>query len=389
MSSAGRARPRKVALCFPLRSGPWPDIVRGVHRFAAQAEIRWLVSLFTNEDAAVALAGDPDGVVAMVRTPEAAAALAAWGGPVVDTAANLESHPFARVFLDGVRLGRVAAEHLLGLGHRRFAFVGTRDTRAGREALRGFADRLREAGFDCQVAPPGFDDPYSEGPSARADAARWLAGLEPPVALFAPHDALAHRMLEVSLSAGLRVPEDVAVLGALNDEFLCLTSRPQLSSIAAPLTAIGFESARVLDRMMAGGGPPGSPVVFQPGEVVARQSTDPGAVTDPKLTAALRFILEHAPRPIGVDDIARASEMSRSTLERRFRSRLGRGPLAELIRVRVEHAKRLLSETDLSVKEIARAAGFHDTRHLSVTFRRKTGLSPVEYRSSYPRLAAN
>ena len=95
---------------------------------------------------------------------------------------------------------------------------------------------------------------------------------------------------------------------------------------------------------------------------------------DAVLASALRYIRDHSGEPLGVDDIAGACGVSRSSLERRFRAALGRGPLAELIRVRVEHAKRLLAETPLPVKQIARAAGFHDTRHLSVTFRGKTGM---------------
>jgi LacI family transcriptional regulator len=384
MPPAAPPRSLKVALVFPLRPGPWPEIVRGVYRYAARADPPWLLSLFTHEDAGVALAGEPDGIVAMVRTPEAAAKLAAWRGPVVDTAANLESHPFARVLLDGVRIGRVAAEYLAQAKGRRFAFVGDRSTLAGREALEGFSDRLRELGLACEVAPAGqFDDPYSEEPTARTTAAVWLARLRRPVAIFACHDALAHRLVEVCSSAGLRVPDDVAVLGLLNDEFLCLTSRPPLSSLAVPLAGLGYEAARALDLMMAGGGPPDAPVLLPPGEVVVRQSTDSGAVADPEVVAALLYIRDHSRQAIGVGDIAEASGVSRSSLERRFRAALGRGPLAELIRVRVEHAKRLLAESSRPVKEVARAAGFHDTRHLSITFRAKTGMTPLEYRACF------
>jgi LacI family transcriptional regulator len=179
------------------------------------------------------------------------------------------------------------------------------------------------------------------------------------------------------------VPHDVAILGLLNDEFLCLTSQPELSSIAVPLVGLGFEAAQVLGGMMAGGNPPNAPLVLPPGEVVVRRSTDAEAVTDPQLSTALRYIRDHAGKPIDVGNIAEASGLSRSSLERRFRSSLGRGPLAELIRVRVEHAKRLLTESALAVKQIARATGFHDTRHLSVTFRAKTGMSPIEYRACF------
>ena len=384
MRPTPRRRARKVALVFPLRPGPWPEIVRGAYRYAARQSPGWLLSLFTHEDVAVALAGKPDGVIAMVRSADAAAKLAAWGGPVVDTAAELKAHPFARVFLDPVQVGRVAADYLLRERGRHFAYVGRRRRWRASGAREGFEERLREAGFTCTVAPAGqFDDPYTESPKARSEAAAWLANLPRPVALFASHDALALRLVEVCQSAGLRMPQDVAVLGMLNDEFLCLTSQPQLSSISVPLAAVGFEAGRVLDEMMEGGKRPRAPLALPPGEVVVRQSTDAEAVTDPELIAALRYIRQHSRDTIGVEDIASASGMSRSSLERRFRSSLSRGPLAELIRVRVEHARRLLTASTLSVKEIARAAGFHDTRHLSVTFRAKTGMSPVEYRACF------
>lgn len=381
MPPAPPTRSPKVSLLFPLRPGPWPDIVRGVYRYAATTDPLWSLCLHTDEDAALALAGGPDGVIAMVRTEDAAAKLAAWGGPVVDTAPNVPEHPFARVLLDGVQLGRAAAEYLMRAKGRRFAFVGVQTTLAGRRSLEGFAGRLGEAGLACEVAPHGvFDDPYAECPTTRAEAAAWLAGLEKPVSVFAGHDALAHRLIEVCVANGLRVPEDVAVLGALNDEFLCLTSSPQISSIAVPLTGVGFEAARVLDGMMVGGPRPAAPILLPAGEVVVRQSTDAGVPGDAVLAAALRYIRDHSDTSIGVEDIVGACGVSRSSLERRFRAALGRGPRAELIRVRVEHAKRLLAETPLPVKQIARAAGFHDTRHLSVTFRGKTGMSPVEYR---------
>jgi LacI family transcriptional regulator len=134
--------------------------------------------------------------------------------------------------------------------------------------------------------------------------------------------------------------------------------------------------------MMNGAPSPGR-IELPPLGVVTRQSTDPAAVADADLATALRFIREHRSERIGVDDIAAACGLSRSSLERRFRAALDRSPLAELLRQRVDCAKHLLAETDLSVKEIARAAGFHDTRHLSVMFRQKVGVSPAKFRARF------
>jgi LacI family transcriptional regulator len=371
---------KRIALSFPLRLGPWPEIVRGVYRYANARE-PWAISLHTEEDVSVSLAADPDGVIAMVRTADAAAKLEAWGGPVVDTAYDLDGLPFAQVGFDARAIGRTAAEHLLLLKGRTYAYVGDA-TPAGRFVREGFTDRLRRAGFDVVIAPPGFNRPYVEEAGGSRAAADWVAALPRPAAVFAFHDSLAHRLGDACRTAGLRVPEDVALLGCLNDEFLCNAARPPLSSVSVPVPALGYESARVLDALLAGAPSPGR-IELPPLGVVTRQSTDPAAVADPDLAAALRFIRDHAADRIGVDDIAAASGLSRSSLERRFRAALGRAPLAELLRERVDRAKYLLAETDLAVKEVARAAGFHDIRHLSVTFRQKAGISPAMFRARF------
>jgi LacI family transcriptional regulator len=374
---------KRVALAFPLRLGPWPEIVRGVYRFVGSPAARdpWIVSLHTEEDIGIALAGAPDGVIAMVRSATTAAKLRAWGGAVVDCAYDLEDIPFAQVGFDTRLIGQAAAEHLLQLKGRTYAYVGDA-TPAGRLVQRGFVARFREANRTVILAPPGFNRPYVEDPTSATAAVEWLARLPKPVAVFAFHDALAHRLADACRGAHLRVPEDVALLGCLNDEFLCTAASPRLSSVGVPLPALGFEAARVLDSIMHGAPPPAR-IELPPLGVVTRQSTDPAAVADAELARALRFIRDHSAERFGVEDVAAACGLSRSSLERRFRVALGRSPLAELLRERVDRAKHFLAETDLSVKEIARIAGFHDTRHLSVTFRQKVGTSPAKFRARF------
>jgi LacI family transcriptional regulator len=299
----------------------------------------------------------------------------------VDCAYDLDGLPFARVGFNAGLIGRVAADHLLQLKGRSYAYVGDA-TPAGRFVRQGFVTRLKEAGSDAILAPAGFDRPYVEAPGSAALAVAWLSGLPKPTAVFAFHDALAHRLADACQTARLRVPEDVAILGCLNDEFLCSAVQPPLSSVSVPLPALGYESAQVMDEIMSGAPLPPR-VELPPLGVVTRQSTDPAAVADEELATALRFIRDHRSERLGVDDIAAASGLSRSSLERRFRTAVGRGPLAQLLRERVDHAKHLLAETDLSVKEIAQIAGFHDTRHLSVTFRQKVGVSPAKFRAQF------
>ena len=115
--------------------------------------------------------------------------------------------------------------------------------------------------------------------------------------------------------------------------------------------------------------------------MVTRQSTDTLAVNEPDLARAVAFIRSHATDPIQVSHVLREIPVSRRWLERRFREVLGRGPAAEIRRVRLSRAKRLLAETDLPVPEVARLAGFGSREYLAAVFAGEFGLSPRQYRN--------
>jgi LacI family transcriptional regulator len=371
---------RRVVLYFPLRLGPWTEIVRGIYRYADR-HAHWIVNLYTEESVRGAVSSGPDGVIAMVRTESAARDLAAWGGPVIDTACEIEDVPFTRVRLDPVKIGRMGAEHLLSLKNRQYAFVGDPESLSGRGTLDGFRRVLRSRGFDCLVAPADVSDGPIHGEQAGAErAVQWVCRLPRPIAVFCWHDAAARRIAEACQRCDRRVPEEIAILGTLNDEFLCTVSQPTLSSVECPLSAVGFQAAKLLDTILSGGSVPRRVQEFAPVGVVARLSTDPTVVADPEVRAAMHFIQEHFTERLNVNHIVSKSGLSRSTLERRFRKLLGHGPLAELHKHRLEQARQLLVQSDQPIKQIARASGFRDVRHLSVMFRRKMGITPTEYR---------
>ncbi|MBQ5334158.1 MAG: AraC family transcriptional regulator [Oscillospiraceae bacterium] len=100
------------------------------------------------------------------------------------------------------------------------------------------------------------------------------------------------------------------------------------------------------------------------------------------LRAALDYIAANYPLPISVDDIAAAAAVSRSTLFRLFRTELNTAPSDYLIDFRIEQAKKLLSETDISVTAAARSAGYENNLYFSRAFRKVTGMTPTEYRKS-------
>jgi len=176
------------------------------------------------------------------------------------------------------------------------------------------------------------------------------------------------------------VPDEVAVIGADNDEVLCELSDPPLTSIDPDARGMGYQAAALLERMIHGEAPPREKIRIKPRGVVVRQSTDVLAIADRMVAAAVHFIREHASSGISVEDVLTDVRLSRSTLERRFAKYLGRSPKTEILRVQLQHVKRFLSETDYPLARVARLSGFSHVENMCNFFKAKTGQTPGQYR---------
>jgi LacI family transcriptional regulator len=198
--------------------------------------------------------------------------------------------------------------------------------------------------------------------------------------VFACYDILAQQFLDACRDARIAVPEEVAVLGVDNDPVLCELCDPPLSSVIPDTHRTGYLAAELLDRGMAGEDVP--PVAYRipPLGIQTRQSTDVLAIDDKAIADAVRLIRRQACEGLTVTDLVRRIPLSRRVLERRFARYMGRSPHAEILRVKLNRVKQLLTETDLPIRAIARRAGFEHPEYLTVAFRRETGLTPQAFR---------
>ena len=326
-------------------------------------------------------------MIAHIFNHDLAEALIETGKPIVNVSGVLPDLSFPRVGVDHVAVGRLAATHLLERGFRHFGFVGYPDHAfsVGRES--GFRTTLEAAG--CRLISYHQRDPEHRDPTGLWEwddgLRRWLAGLPRPVGILASHDPQGVELSEACRQAGLRVPEEVALVGVDNDDLLCELARPALSSVALPAERIGFEAARLLDQLLTRprARSVGQPLLLAPLGVVTRRSSDVLAIDDPEVAAAVRFIREHAYEPIQVKDVLGEVPVSRRTLERRVRAALGYGIWEEIRRAHMERGRALLAETEMPMSEVAKHAGFSDARQLSVVFRQETGLTPTDYRRQF------
>ncbi len=329
-----------------------------------------------------------DGILARATRPMAAAARAAkiplvnvwYSSPVADQVTTLAP--------DLKESGRLAAQHLLARGFRRFAFVGIeRRDRSGKNLLAGFSGALREARLPLLTVrvPTGFAERVSvwEGFSRAMEA--WIPRQRLPVGIFCDHDLLARYVANELLRHGVSIPHEAGLVGVGNEELVCLHPDPSLTTIDNGYRRIGYRAAQLLDRMIDGerGGP--RLALLPPQELVSRGSTDSLVVEDRLVSEALRFIGNRCQDGVRVGQVASAVHVSRRTLERRFRSVLGLSVARQISLQRVERAKRLLVEADHLGKQVARACGFPSAEQMWVTFKRITGLSPTAYRRRYAK----
>jgi LacI family transcriptional regulator len=296
--------------------------------------------------------------------------------PAVDISPAQPHVGLPRVSTDDLAVGRLAAAHLMSLGLSHFAFFGTRSDHYSQLREQGFQQALAAAGLRCDVLHNGAPNP--EGGAVSVE--QWLGRLPKPVGILGSTDGRALDLLAACKKLGTPVPASVAVLGVDNDEVFCELANPTLSSIALSTQRIGYEAARLLDRLMAGGAAGEPALLVSPAGVVPRASTDLPLILDADVAAAVRFISLRVSDHVRVTDVLREVPVSRRSLEQRFRKALGRSPAAEIRRAQVEVAKQMLSETDEPMARVAKAAGFSNAKQLGATFQHETGDTPSNYR---------
>jgi LacI family transcriptional regulator len=380
---------RRIGLALELS---WPlhrhlDVFAGTQEYARQAP-GWTFEIDEFIQDRLRASGPRrrpyDGLIARA-TPELALAARRAGVPLVNTWFNSPvREDLPGVFPDLAAIGRLAAEHLLERGFRRFGCLGVRGETGQRIVTSAFHRVLREAGCGCSCARGSMA--YYGTPRAWARFQEmleaWIDSWTPPVGLvIAYFDTMARYVVNACLRRGLKVPEDVALITASNEPHVNLMPPPSLTSVEINYRQVGLRAAAMLDLLLRGKRPPVRHEFLHPAGVIGRDSTDYFAMEDPDIVAAMRFIERNLSRKIGVRDVVVGTAVSsRRRLERRFRDACGRSIAAEIRRLRILKAKRLLSETVLLVKQVAKEAGFGDPIRLHEVFVRDVGMSPSAYR---------
>jgi LacI family transcriptional regulator len=378
------ASPRQVAVVIETSGSYGRGVLRGISRYnrehggwstyfhprsLGQAPPIWLRNW------------KGDGVLVRVDTALISEVLQNLKIPVV----NLRSSnvPFPGVKGDHQLVAKLAADHLIERGLQNFAFCGKAPgIHSGHdERCVGFCRAIEAMGRHCQVFPAvtiAGDDAWEQEQEMMAT---WIKSLPKPIGIMTCNDERGLQVLDACRRRGVAVPDEVAVIGVDNDEYMCELAIPPLTSVDVNAEQIGYEAAALLDRLMDGLAPPSHEITVNPRGVVTRLSTDVVASDDDEVNRAIRYIRERGCNGLRVMDVLAHLGISRAALQHRMKRVLGRTIHEEIERMRLTRVKELLLKPDMTIKQVARETGFSSVQYMTRVFRTAVGETPARYRS--------
>lgn len=330
-----------------------------------------------------------DGMIGSLGVPVVGIDITCSGskGEAWDTGAKAAL--WAVVNNDSGNVARAAAGELLATGRRIMAFIPTlRRNEWGWERWRRFAGVVRKAGREARCYEPATDWDWT---AERGVLSKWLSDLPRPFGLFAVNDRLAVLAADACRDAGLVVPRDAAIVGVDDDQTLCRSIDPPLSSVRLDFEGAGRLAAETLDGFF-GTSRPRRMRKFAYGVLgVARRASTrcgkaqakPREGADPRLQTGLDFIARRFGDPyLGVRDVAAAMGVELRQAYRIFAAS-GRTIRQHVEDARIARIRELLAETDIPVSKVAAECGFASATYFWDFVRRHLGASPTAWRASH------
>ena len=366
----------------------WYDrrLFEGIIKYASQQD--WHISPYAFSDRNIPYGWRGDGAITCYGKVFAEF-INSLNVPMVDISVLKTPRATPKIVTDNREVGGMAAEHFLERGFKNFAYYSWQAIPVNLLRRRYFFDALRIAGvpaksiYEIRQSPARI---MRNWPSHQDYILKQIEKLPRPLAVFTGQDNLAATLVEICTRHGIHVPEEIAVLGVDNIEILCDCQIVPLSSIDTRLSALGYAAAERLHQLIDGKiENTAEDILVHPGSIICRRSTDVLAIPHAAVARAVRFIKDNISAPVTLEDIAAHAGMSKRGIEKAFINHLGRTPAAELLRCRLDLAKKMLADGNAKIEYIARCCGYSNSSNLSHALRRDTGLSPREYRTKFNR----
>ncbi|MCX8643177.1 DNA-binding transcriptional regulator [Gilliamella sp. B3791] len=381
----------KVVLLFNANNIYDRQILKGIGDYLKLHNIHWniYISETLRYDAKAAFHFDCDGIIANFDDPDIEDLLAKETIPIIGVGSSYHDHvsypnvPY--VAADNYAIIESAFNHLCEKGIYQFAFYSIPTTRYCRWAA------VREKIFEQILAQKGYQGVIYQGMTTSLDnwqesldkLSKWLLTLPINTGIIAVNDARAHHILQACDRVGIKIPEQLCLIGIDNEEVINNLSMVSLSTVKQGTEEMGFNAASLLNKQFAKGKISTEPLLIAPKKIIARRSTDYRSIQDPYVIQAMHYIRDYACKGIKVEQVISEMQISRSNLELRFKASLGKTIHCVIHEEKFNRAKYLLIESSLSIQMISEQCGYPSVQYFYFLFKKLYGMTPKDYRNKY------
>ena len=376
----------KIAIGIDLG---WPyahhyETIRGIHMYGLEHSIEcssepWLEVSQNFDEYPMNF----DGIVART-TPALAKYCQENSIPLVNVWENSPVADIPTVTRNLSSFAKKMVAYFVNRGFHKISFLVRENDGVAFKMSQYFLEELKSKNLDIQdssVFKVIFPETPDDWVEFNQTLSSWVNSISFPTALCTSDYLMARYFIEWCKKHDILIPDDIAVLSASDNELICETLEPTLSHIKNNFTDHGYQAAKCLHQIMLGKNP--EPCAILPGNLIEKKSTHVEPVEDRVIAKALRFIRDNTSSQIQVIDVADAVGLERRSLERRFRKHLDRSINNEILRAKIEAAKKLLIHSDKTLTEVAKLTGISTGQRLSQLFRKHLNQSITEFRKKH------
>ena len=335
-------------------------------------------------------------IIKMAKKFKVNAILGLWHNMNVEEAKKLNIPIFLRTYkkvyndfpmLTGhyKEFGAYAANFFINQNFRNYAFIGMKDILWSMSRYEGYSEQINSV-----IKVPTFRYDVEDCKYEIDAISQWLHSLPKPVAMLACNDFMARQVTEICQMEGIRIPEDISLLGVDNDEFMCNISSPTLSSIKLNFEKHGYEIAKTLFKMINEKNTWPARIAVEAIGVVERMSTKRKIISDPYIREIVDFISRNYTQEIDIGKLTSFIPFSRRAIEMKFKKEMYPHSISSYImKLRLDHFCHLLETSELPVRTAADRSGFIDSSNFSTIFKKYKGMTPTEYKKKFKGISNN
>ncbi|MBP5545502.1 MAG: substrate-binding domain-containing protein [Kiritimatiellae bacterium] len=277
------------------------------------------------------------------------------------------------VLCDNVAVARAAADFFLSRKFRNFAFA---------EAPLPEAFSVERLDAFAAAVSPGCST-FTNLSAGSPDFAKWLRRLPRPCALFAANDRIAKVAADICRVSGIRVPQEIAILGVDDEEMVCNFTSPTLSSVRPAFDAGGYMAAELLDSIMRGKTRKEVHLRYGVTGIVERDSTAISSAEVSSSSALEAYIRQHARAEMTPETAVRAVGRDGVRIRRAYREAYGRTVCRGIQEARLREVQKLLVKTRVPIGDIGRMCGFGNEFYLKTLFKARFGMTMSQWRKTH------